>query len=230
MAVHPAQRRRGVGTAIVEAMSEHGRADGRLVLNSIVDVPRNASPDDRPSFAFAPTVGFEPMLSGNIRHLTVPMDVARMTELRTEVAQARDADAYRVLTFEAPWPAEYLDDQCALFQCMSTDEPHGDEGHEEEVWDADRVEENDSLRVARGARFLIAVAQHVDSGRLVACTELAIGAESSGQAWQMLTVVEPKHPGTVWGWPSRWPTSSSWRRVRPTCASSSRATRLSMLR
>jgi GNAT superfamily N-acetyltransferase len=195
VAVHPAHRRRGVGTAIVEAMTEHGRADGRLVLNSIVDVPLDASGDDRASFAFAPTVGFEPMLSGNIRHLAVPMDVDRTAKLRAEVAQARDADAYRFLTFEAPWPAEYLEDQCALFQCMSTDEPHGDEGHEEEIWDAERVGENDSLRVARGARVLIAVAQHIDSGRLVACTELAIGAESPGQAWQMLTVVEPEHRG-----------------------------------
>ena len=42
------------------------------------------------------------------------------------MAQARDADAYRVLTFEAPWPAGYLEDQCALFRCMSTDEPHGE--------------------------------------------------------------------------------------------------------
>ena len=102
---------------------------------------------------------------------------------------------YRVLTFEAPWPAEYLEDQCALFRCMSTDEPHGDEGHEEEIWDAERVGENDALRVARGARYLIAVAQHVASGRLVACTELAIGADSPGQAFQMLTVVEPEHRG-----------------------------------
>ncbi len=102
---------------------------------------------------------------------------------------------YRVLTFEAPWPAEYLEDQCALFRCMSTDEPHGDEGHEEEVWDAERVGENDALRIARGARYLIAVAQHVDSGRLVACTELAIGADSPGQAFQMLTVVRPEHRG-----------------------------------
>ena len=78
---------------------------------------------------------------------------------------------------------------------MSTDEPHGDEGHEEEIWDAERVSENDALRAARGARHLIAVAQHVASGRLVACTELCIGAESPGQAFQMLTVVDPEHRG-----------------------------------
>ena len=194
VAVHPAQRRRGVGTAIVEAMTEHGRADGRLVLNSIVDAPLDSAAD-HPSLFFAPKVGFEPMLSGNIRHLTVPMEDIRVTELRAEVARARDADDYRVLTFEAPWPADYLDDQCALFQCMSTDEPHGDEGHEEEIWDAERIGENDTLRAARGARYLIAVAQHVASGRLVACTELCIGAESPGQAFQMLTVVEPERRG-----------------------------------
>jgi GNAT superfamily N-acetyltransferase len=198
VAVHPAQRRRGVGRAIVEAMTEHGRADGRLVLNSIVDVPIDHMPNDTPdhgAFTFAAAVGFEPMLSGNIRHLAVPMDPSRTEALRAEVARARDADDYRVLAFEAPWPADFLEDQCALFQCMSTDEPHGDEGHEEEIWDAERVGENDALRAARGARYLIAVAQHVDSGRLVACTELCVGAESPGQAFQMLTVVDPEHRG-----------------------------------
>jgi GNAT superfamily N-acetyltransferase len=194
VAVHPAHRRRGVGTAIVEAMTEHAREDGRLVLNSIVDVPLDRAADHA-SLSFAPKVGFESMLAGNTRHLTVPMEAAKMEELRAEVARARDADAYRMLTFEAPWPAEYLEDQCALFRCMSTDEPHGDEGHEEEVWDAERVQENDALRAARGARFLIAVAQHIASGRLVACTELSIGAGSPAQAWQMLTVVDPQHRG-----------------------------------
>ncbi len=68
VAVHPEQRRRGVGTAIVEAMTAHAREDGRLVLNSIVDVPLDRVADHA-SFFFAPKVGFEPMLSGNVRHL-----------------------------------------------------------------------------------------------------------------------------------------------------------------
>jgi GNAT superfamily N-acetyltransferase len=194
VAVHPARRRRGVGTALVEAMAQHGRADGRQVLNSIADAPLDSAADHA-SLSFAPKVGFEIMLSGNIRHLTVPVEPMLLKELHEEVDRARDAAAYRVVTFEAPWPAEFLHDQCTLFQCMSTDEPHGDEGHEEEVWNADRVRENDALRAARGARFLIAVAQHVASGRLVACTELSLAADSPEQAWQMLTVVEPAHRG-----------------------------------
>ena len=106
-----------------------------------------------------------------------------------------DAGDYRVLTFEGAWPAEYLDDRCALYLSMSTDEPHGDDGHEEEIWDAERLGEVDALRVARHVRTLTAVARHLPSGRLVACTELSIGADSPGQAWQMLTVVDPRHRG-----------------------------------
>jgi GNAT superfamily N-acetyltransferase len=194
VAVHPSHRRRGVGTALVKGMTERGRADGREVLNTIVDVPLDRAAGHA-SLSFGPKVGFEAMLSGNVRHLAVPVDAARVDRLREEVAQARNAEAYRVLTFEAPWPAEYLEDQCVLFKCMSTDEPHGDEGHEEEIWDADRIRENDELRVARDARFLIAVAQHRESGRLVACTELSLAVDSPAQAWQMLTVVEPEHRG-----------------------------------
>ena len=39
------------------------------------------------------------------------------------------------------------------------------------------------------------MAQHVASGRLVACTELLLAADVAGQAWQMLTVVHPEHRG-----------------------------------
>ena len=77
---------------------------------------------------------------------------------------------------------------------MSTDEPHGDDDHQEEVWDAERVRDNDALRAVRAPvprRGGAALA----SGRLVACTELLLAADSPEQAWQMLTVVHPEHRG-----------------------------------
>ncbi len=194
VAVHPAQRRRGAGTAIVDAMAERGRADGRRSLNAIVDVPV-ALASDHASLSFAPKVGFEAMLTGNIRHLAVPLDAGRLAELRAEVSRARDAAAYRVLTFEAPWPAGYIEDQCALFRCMSTDEPHGDEGHEEEIWDAARIRQDDDLLVAREAWQLCAVAQHIPSGHLVAFSELLLAHDTPGEAWQMATLVHPEHRG-----------------------------------
>ena len=86
VAVHPAHRRRGVGTAIVEGMAEHGRIDGRDVLNSIVDVPLDQVAD-HPSLFFAPKVGFEPMLDGNVRHLSVPIPTvkSRLMRARREI-------------------------------------------------------------------------------------------------------------------------------------------------
>lgn len=194
VAVHPGARRRGVGTAIVAGLEARAGQDGRSVLNSIVDVPLSRA-RDHASLSFAPKVGFEPMLAGNRRHLALPVEEGRLDELRAEVARARDAAAYRVLTFEAPWPADFLEDQCALFRSMSTDEPHGDDEHEEEVWDAERIRENDALHAARHTRLLVAVAQHVGSGRLVACTELLLSEGVRDQAWQLLTVVRPDHRG-----------------------------------
>ena len=47
----------------------------------------------------------------------------------------------------------------------------------------------------RGARFLVAVAQHIASGRLVACTELTIAPDAPRQAWQMPPIMHPEHRG-----------------------------------
>jgi GNAT superfamily N-acetyltransferase len=78
---------------------------------------------------------------------------------------------------------------------MSTDEPAGDSAREEEMWDAERLREHEDLRVARGTSKLVAVAQHLPSGRLVAMSELLLAHDTPDQAWQLVTVVHPAHRG-----------------------------------
>jgi len=194
VAVHPSSRRRGVGTALVAGMGDFARADGRDVLNSIVDVP-TAVAASHPSLTFAPKVGFVPTLAGNTRHLALPIAAGRLGELRDVVAGARNAADYRMLTFAGPWPEEFADDACELFRRMSTDEPAGDEEHHEEVWDTQRLREREVLLSARGAATFTAVAQHQPSGRLVALTELQVSPDAPTQASQMVTVVHPEHRG-----------------------------------
>jgi GNAT superfamily N-acetyltransferase len=194
VAVHPSHRRKGAGTAIVERMGEVAVANGRRALNSIVDVP-TVQALDHASVHFAPRVGFEAMLSGNRRHLQVPVDKTRLEELRGVVAGAGDAAAYRTFTFETPWPSEFLDDECELMRRMSTDEPSGDGDKEEEVWNADRISENDEMLMERQARKLAAVAQHIPSGRLVAFTELLVADDTPKESWQLATLVHPEHRG-----------------------------------
>ena len=125
-----------------------------------------------------------------------------------------------MVTFEAPWPAEYLEDQCALFGCMSTDEPHGDGDHQEEAWDAERVaRERRALapRVAPGSSSRWRSTS--PSGRLVACTELLLAADAPEQAWQMLTVVHPEHRGHRLGLAVKLANLDAWPARLPPCAS-----------
>jgi GNAT superfamily N-acetyltransferase len=189
--VAPGFRRRGVGTAIVADAERRLAAEGRTVLNGLFEVP-NAMLETHPSAPFARRMGFAVTQTGNRRHLRLPLDAARRARLSDDVARA--AVGYRTFTFTAPWPKEHLDDLCELSRRMSTDAPSGDGQHEEEVWDAARVDEIDRLTAAQGLTRLIAVAQHA-SGRLVAFTEFALPRDHPVEAWQWATLVLPEHRG-----------------------------------
>jgi RimJ/RimL family protein N-acetyltransferase len=78
---------------------------------------------------------------------------------------------------------------------MSTDEPAGDADKEKEVWDAERIRQDDDLLVAREVWKLCAVAQHKPSGHLVGFSELLLAHDTPGEAWQMATLVHPDHRG-----------------------------------
>jgi GNAT superfamily N-acetyltransferase len=190
--VRPDQRRRGIGTAIVAEAERLLASEGRTVVNGLFEVP-TAQLDSSPAAPFARRVGFTATQQGNRRHLALPLDPARRARLLDEVARA--SGGYRTFTFRAPWPDEYLDDLCELSRRMSTDQPSGDPSHEEEVWDAARVAEMDRVTAAQGFTRLVAVAEHIESGRLVAFSEFALPLDHPAEAWQWATLVLREHRG-----------------------------------
>jgi GNAT superfamily N-acetyltransferase len=190
--VRPGERKRGIGTSIAAEAERRFAAEGRSVVNALVEVP-TAMLESDPAAPFARRLGFVLTQQGNRRNLNLPVDAERMAPLRREVAEA--TTGYRTFAFTAPWPKAYLEDQCELGRRMSTDAPSGDERHEEEVWDAARVEEWDRLLAAQGMVKLVAVAQHVASGRLVAFSELALPRDHPDEAWQWATLVLREHRG-----------------------------------
>jgi GNAT superfamily N-acetyltransferase len=190
--VAPPHRRRGVGSLILAEAERGLAAAGRSVVSSLVEVPLAAVATD-PSGPFARRRGFVATQTRNRRNLALPVDPGRLGRLHTEVARA--AGGYLVHTFSAPWPGEYLDDQCELRRRMSTDEPSGDDRREEQVWDAARVEESEAFMAAQGKVKVVAVVQHVGSGRLVAFSELALPQDHPTEAWQLMTLVLREHRG-----------------------------------
>jgi GNAT superfamily N-acetyltransferase len=190
--VQPAWRRRGVGTALVAEAERTMVAEGRTVINGLFEVPTQQLATSAAA-PFARSLGFLAAQSGNRRHLTVPIAGERRARLLREVERA--AVGYRMHTFTAPWPTAYVEDQCELQRRMSTDQPTGDDTHEEEVWDAARVVESDRTAAAQGLTRLVAAAEHIESERLVAYTELALPLDHPGEAWQWATIVLREHRG-----------------------------------
>jgi GNAT superfamily N-acetyltransferase len=190
--VDPTHRRRGVGTAILAAAEGRLVAAGRSVITALVETP-NAQLGTEPSTPFAQRSGFAATQTGHRRDLALPLDAGRRAQLLREAEGA--STGYDVRTFRAPWPPEFLDDEMGLFRRMSTDAPSGDELHEEEQWDAVRIEEWDRLLEAQGMTKLVAVAQHAASGRLVAFSELALPLDHPLEAWQFSTLVLREHRG-----------------------------------
>jgi GNAT superfamily N-acetyltransferase len=190
--VFPEFRRRGIGTALVAETERWATAAGRDILHAEVEHPVRPSAIDTAA-PFARNLGFEAVMPAHTRQLRLPPDPDRMSQLHHEAAQA--AVGYRTFAFAAPWPEAYLDDCCRLQRRMSTDAPSGDADHEEEIWDAARVKEADDLARAQGLTRLVAVAEHLASGRLVAFSEIAVPEANPVEGWQWATLVLREHRG-----------------------------------
>jgi GNAT superfamily N-acetyltransferase len=190
--VPPDQRRRGIGSAIVVEMERWAAAHDRAVIHSLVEVRTFATERDA-SAPFARHHGFEVVQRAHTRILTLPVEPELLGRLKAEVAEA--AAGYRMHAFTTPWPDEYLNDFCELARRMSTDAPSGDDAHEEEVWDAERVKEMDDLVRAQGLVKFAAAAEHIASGRLVAFTEIALPDDPPTEGWQWATLVMREHRG-----------------------------------
>ena len=100
--------------------------------------------------------------------LTGPLDA--IEPLRKEALAA--SPGYRYVSWLAPTPDEWIDDYAWMKSRMSTDAPAGDAVIDEEDWDADRVRRMEARWAESGMTAVVGAAQHLESGRLVAFTEL----------------------------------------------------------
>jgi len=186
LVVHPAERRRGLGLALLRHAAGRAAAHGRAVLNGGA---RNGSPGE----AFARSVGAKAGLVEVQRVLELSrLEQGKLARLRGPAELA--AGGYSLESWAGPIPEELLGDVAVLYNAMA-DAPRDPEiAHEE--WDAQRIREGvNDLRPHYGLRHYTVVARHADTGELAALSEIAVDPANPGWGFQMNTVVIRKHRG-----------------------------------
>ena len=187
VAVSPAHRRRGLGSALVADGRALAEARGRSVLVTEVDEPGPGAPGR----AFAEHLGWTCDLVETRRDLVLPVDEDRLAALEADARQA--SAGYEVVTWRDRTPEELLADRALLERRMTTDAPHGELPVEEEEWDGPRIREYESSHLARGRTVLSAGA--VTGGRLVGFTDLQVPLAQPERASQGGTLVLREHRG-----------------------------------
>jgi GNAT superfamily N-acetyltransferase len=204
--VHPEERQRGLGLALLRHAAGRAAAHGRGVLGGAA---RNGSAGE----AFARSVGAEPGLVEVERVLELrTLDAGRLAGLRDQAERA--AAGYSLRSWTGLVPEELMGQLAAVYTALG-DAPR-DAGVAREVWDAQRVRERvNGLRPRYGVRHYAVAAIKEDrdgggdsgnaggdsgkvsgdSGEMAALTEVAVDPADPGWGHQMITAVTREHRG-----------------------------------
>lgn len=184
--VHPAERQRGTGRALLRHAAGRAAENGRSVLNG-------GARDGSPGEALARSAGAKPGLADIQRVLGLGLlDRAKRARLRGPAE--RSAAGYSLMSWAGPVPEEFTAPVAVIYNAMS-DAPR-DAGVAAEEWDARRVRELLwDLRPGYGMHDYTVAARHDDTGELVALTEVVVDPADPGWGRQLLTVVTREHRG-----------------------------------
>jgi ribosomal protein S18 acetylase RimI-like enzyme len=183
IAVHPAERRAGVGGALLDAAVAAARRDER---RSLVCRVTAGSPGD----GFLAARGFHQALALTFARLALPeLDLRPITEIAE-----RPHPGYELTHWDGvvpPGPAHsYADSRRAM-----DDMPMEDSDHGIDVWDVERVVAVAEVVLERGdALQTVAVVDRSD-GSIVGFSELVVPGDGRGDAQHYGTGVLPEHRG-----------------------------------
>ncbi len=185
--VHPAERRHGLGTALLRHAAERAAGHGRSVL-------AGATRDGTPGAAFARSAGTEPGVVEVQRMLEIGKLADGSLERLREQAE-RSAAGYSVVAWTGPVPEEYIERVAPVYDALN-DAPH-DDGEAPTFWDAQRVREANARRPRYGTRDYAVAAVHGEAatGEMVALTEVIVDPADPDWAHQAITGVTRAHRG-----------------------------------
>ena len=191
--VHPAQRRQGAGSALVERIRQRAHEEGRREMLTESLVPA-ASTGEHAYERFAAATGFELASTDKARLLTFPLPSGRLTVLADE-ARPRWADAYRLETHTGGLPDALVEGYCHVSNQLGVDAPSGDVDFEAESLDPAIYRQRQQLEREQGRTRITTVAVEQRTGTVVAYTDLILPAGAPAHVWQWGTLVDHAHRG-----------------------------------
>jgi GNAT superfamily N-acetyltransferase len=200
IAVHPAERRKGVGGALLDAAVTSARGDGRVALVSRATA---GSPGD----GFLSARGFRRVLALTFARLPLPeVDLPAVTEIAE-----RPHQGYELTHWDGAVPPGLAQSFADSRRAMD-DMPMEDSAHGIDVWDVERVVAVAEVVLKRGEALHTVAVVDRSNGSLVGFSELVVPGDGTGDAQHYGTAVLPEHRGHGLG---LWMNAESIRLVRP---------------
>jgi RimJ/RimL family protein N-acetyltransferase len=184
LVVHPAHRRRGVGTELLRHAAGRAARDGRSYLGA--ETLQGTAGE-----AFAAHAGARAGVLEARRVLGVAaLPAGKVASLRASATTA--AAGYSLVTWTGRTPDEHVDGLAYVAEAMN-DAPSD---YEAERWDAQRVREEVDARIEASAhRVYTVVAIHNATGQLAALTAVEVDPEFPDWGFQEGTMVARPHRG-----------------------------------
>ncbi len=184
--VHPEQRRRGLGSEMLEFLSAEVKSRGRTSIGADGwdgELPR----------AFASRHGLEEKSRAiNRRQHLAEVDWAVVERLHTEAQAA--ASAYELVRQVGRTPDDELD-AVAEMSAAINDAPTDDLEIEDEVYTPERVRAYEDAQLARGDSLYRVLARHRETGELAGHSVVAVEGERPELGHQHDTSVVGAHRG-----------------------------------
>jgi GNAT superfamily N-acetyltransferase len=209
--VEPARRRQGIGRALDAYGVEIARAEGRRVLMSEAYAPIG---EESAGTLFAASLGYTKGIEDAMKVVDL-VETEHTWAVLEEKAAAKRGD-YRIMTWRDHVPDEHVEAYCRLNEMFFDEAPTGELEVENEVWDAQRVEEQEKRNQSTGRHEIAAGAVAAD-GTLVGVTEIMVNERSAQRGFQSGTLVDPAHRGHALGLAIKLANHRQVREVFPQC-------------
>ncbi|MET9610054.1 GNAT family N-acetyltransferase [Streptomyces sp. NPDC006512] len=181
--VHPAERRKQIGTRLLAAAVAAAREDGR---RSVIAQAQDGSP----GLGFLTAGGFRTALTLTYARLDLAeADLPALTALA-----GAPHSGYRLTAWDGTVPDELADTYVVSRRAMD-DMPMGAVDYGTVIWDLDRIRAAAAAVETRGESLHTVAAIDRSSAAIVGFTELVVPAGGTGDALHYGTAVLPEHRG-----------------------------------